>query len=50
MLTYFALISTMQYMKRIVVKLLITYVVQQEDRNDFLIIYLRLSHSGKFLK
>jgi hypothetical protein len=50
MFTYFALSSTTENMKLIVGKLLITYAVQQEDTNDFLIIYLGMRHSGKFLK
>jgi hypothetical protein len=50
MFTYFVLSSTTENMKLIEGKLLITYAVQQGDTNDFLIIYLRMRQSGKFLK
>jgi len=50
MFTYFALSSTTENMKRVAGKPLITYAAQQEDRNDFLITYLRMRHSGKFLE
>jgi hypothetical protein len=50
MFTYFAISSTTDSIKRIVQNLLITYTVQHEDTNDFLIIYLSMRYRGKFLK